>query len=362
MMSDQPHEIQLPLAEFDRSKLPPHQRNLLGEAFALAVRDHMQQEFTGAPGSAHIAITKDTIIIRWDDADTLSTPTERGIDNLKAGDYDTGIRFLELALARDPEDASARFNLAMALSDQDRLPEAISHLELLIARQPEHVGAWNALGVAKARARDIKGAIKALEQAYALDPIDGYVLKNLGGLMVHDESDLDAAATYLTLASHILPEDPQVWLSLGRLHEKLSETGRADTAYLRVIELEPAGELGQEAKTARSRIVESNFHKCGDIRPDATQYCLDALQKFNKLSKHEVQQITFEIAMLGTRGLDVNSPEKKYSIRTMPGSFSGLHLLCIEYVGFQSIDPSIDIQFDLAREYAAAKQLFEAVS
>ena len=37
-----------------------------------------------------------------------------------------------------------------------------------------------------------------------------------------------------------------------------------------------------------------------------------------------------------------------------PGKFSGLHLLCIEYVGFKLIDPSVDLGFDLTAEYAAA--------
>lgn len=70
--------------------------------------------------------------------------------------------------------------------------------------------------------------------------------------------------------------------------------------------------------------------------------------------KSEIQKISFEIAMLGTRGLDVNSPEQKYTLNSIPGKFSGLHLLCIEYVGFQIIDPSIDLGFDLSAEYTAA--------
>ena len=58
--------------------------------------------------------------------------------------------------------------------------------------------------------------------------------------------------------------------------------------------------------------------------------------------------------MLGSRGLDVNNPGKKYSVASLEGGFSGLHLLCIEYVGFQMIDPSIDLGFDLSSEYQAA--------
>ena len=56
-MSATPHEIQLALAEFDRSQLPADQRELTGEAFALAVRDHLQRTFAGTAGHAQIAIT-----------------------------------------------------------------------------------------------------------------------------------------------------------------------------------------------------------------------------------------------------------------------------------------------------------------
>jgi hypothetical protein len=72
------------------------------------------------------------------------------------------------------------------------------------------------------------------------------------------------------------------------------------------------------------------------------------------MPKQQVQVITFEIAMLGTRGLQVNDPAQQYTLRSIPGKFSGLHLLCIEYVGFKIIDPSVDLGFDLSAEYAEA--------
>ncbi len=62
--------------------------------------------------------------------------------------------------------------------------------------------------------------------------------------------------------------------------------------------------------------------------------------------------------MVGTRGLQVNDPAEQYSLRSIPGKFSGLQLLCIEYVGFQIIDPKVDIGFDLSAEYAAARVMF----
>jgi hypothetical protein len=82
------------------------------------------------------------------------------------------------------------------------------------------------------------------------------------------------------------------------------------------------------------------------------------MERFEGLPRAEVQKITFEIAMLGSRGLDVNDPAEQYTLRSIPGKFSGLHLLCIEYVGFQIIDPKVDLGFDLAAEYAAARAMF----
>ena len=73
----------------------------------------------------------------------------------------------------------------------------------------------------------------------------------------------------------------------------------------------------------------------------------------------QVQKIGFEIAILETRGLDINDSTPKYTLQSMPGKFSGLHLLCFEYVAFQQIAPGKDIGFDLSAEYQTARSLFE---
>ena len=88
-------------------------------------------------------------------------------------------------------------------------------------------------------------------------------------------------------------------------------------------------------------------------------YCLGALEHLSPLSPPEIQRITFEIAMLGTKGFEVNNPDQKYSLRSMDGKFSGLHLLCIMYVGSKLIAPESTPSFDLAIEYDEAKAMFE---
>lgn len=71
----------------------------------------------------------------------------------------------------------------------------------------------------------------------------------------------------------------------------------------------------------------------------------------------QVQKITFEIGMLGAKELKVSDPTECYTSISLPGTFSGLKLLCLEYVGFQMIDRSVNLDFDLTAEYEEALRI-----
>jgi hypothetical protein len=115
------------------------------------------------------------------------------------------------------------------------------------------------------------------------------------------------------------------------------------------------------ARRALSRIAESSFKEAGvgGVRPDAVMYCLSAIEKFSKMSHAEIQRCAYEIAMLGTKGISVNNPDKRYTLKSMEGSFSGLQLVCYQFVGFKRIAPQLDIGFDLSKEYEAALRISE---
>jgi hypothetical protein len=63
--------------------------------------------------------------------------------------------------------------------------------------------------------------------------------------------------------------------------------------------------------------------------------------------------------MLGTKGIKVNDPDKRYTLKSMEGTFSGLQLVCYQFVGFKRIAPQLDIGFDLSKEYEAALRISE---
>ena len=95
-MHDTPQEVQLALAEFDRTQLPESQRALQGDAFRQAVQQHLAAQFIGGQGAAEVVVTADRIIIRWTASTEAKTLTERGVDTLKQGDYDKGIATLRI--------------------------------------------------------------------------------------------------------------------------------------------------------------------------------------------------------------------------------------------------------------------------
>lgn len=57
------------------------------------------------------------------------------------------------------------------------------------------------------------------------------------------------------------------------------------------------------------------------------------------------------------KGLDINGPTPKYHLNSLPGEFSGLHLVSIMYVAFQQTAPGQDVGIDLSREYQAAQAI-----
>lgn len=67
-------------------------------------------------------------------------------------------------------------------------------------------------------------------------------------------------------------------------------------------------------------------------------YIKGAMDTFDSVRAAQAREITTEVAILGMSGLDINDPLQKYTLKSLPGSFSGLHLLAIMYTGLKAID------------------------
>ena len=87
---------------------------------------------------------------------------------------------------------------------------------------------------------------------------------------------------------------------------------------------------------------------------DAVFYMQGAMDEFDKKSQEEISQIVMEIALLGQGGLQINKPDKRYSLKSSPGDFSGLQLVSIMHTGIRLLDPKADTATGLDREYELA--------
>jgi len=155
------------------------------------------------------------------------------------------------------------------------------------------------------------------------------------------------------------PDDPQSILALVQCLETLGREHlpEADRLCAELIARFPHSPLVRVAEEARTRIAQASL-RCfdhGEIRTDVVQYITDALDRFEMLGPRRQEEIALEIAQLSQRGLDIIDPAQKYSLKTLPGNYCGLHLLAIMYAAFRTIDPTIDIGADFLREYEEAR-------
>ncbi len=136
--------------------------------------------------------------------------------------------------------------------------------------------------------------------------------------------------------------------------EGVDRISDADDQHVKLIRMVGPDYIVDLAKERRTALAQKTMRDRGSFRPDVMMYITGALDKFAGMTKSQIQAIGFEIAILGQRGLDINDPEQKYSLRTLPSEFSGLHLCSIMYAAFKQFASNEDVGIDFSKEYEAA--------
>ncbi len=133
------------------------------------------------------------------------------------------------AVAHQPDDAMAHYNLGVALVEAGRpAAETVPRFERALALDPAHTGALDNLGLVMLRARRYDEARRRFEQAIALAPDDGVARNDLGVLWLEQGRPGDALPQ-LERALRDEPELPKavVHRNLGKA---LAAVGRVDEA------------------------------------------------------------------------------------------------------------------------------------
>ncbi len=357
---EQPLEFTIATRDFDLHLLPESNRDPGTEEFGQAVVAHFEAQFAPMLGRTIVIVDAEQIRVSWVPGGATTSPMAFALSLLRAGQFDEAVPLLGMLLSSHPDDALILYNLGVAESELGDHAPALHHLSRAVENDPTNVDALIALALAQQRDGQEEAATGNLARAVVRDPENGNAHRNFGAIL-GNQGRLNDALSHFREAARLLPDDPKSVLGLAhalRQSEDEAKIREADQLYRRVIELDSDGQFGELARTARREYAERRFRHVPGLRMDAVMYCLSALERYADKDNQQVQGIAFEAALLGQNGFSVNDPSSQYTLRSLPGTFSGLGILSLMYVGFQRIKIGTDIGFDLSQEYAAAQQLF----
>jgi tetratricopeptide (TPR) repeat protein len=359
-----PLSFEFPISDFDLDLLPIDATLLRSDPELLrkAVVDYLSGRFKRLGGQANIAVKGDDIGVTWLPSSLTDHEKlfEYAVHLLQQHAYKEAEPILRALLKHGDNQGQIAFNLGMMLSDQQRLDEAIELLQVASSEMPESANVWNALGVAYERQRKPDLAVEALQKSHGLDENNPYTLRNLGSLL--SETAPDLALRYLRRAAELLPNDQASLYGYALALLRAGNTDTADEVLKKAVDLAPFTEIAERCREERTQLAHAGMREKAEVRMDVVMYILAALQLFESAGKEKTQTITFEIAMLGRGGLDINDPVQKYTLKSLPGKFSGLHLLAVMYAGLKQLAPKEDAGVDFSKEYESALKMREESS
>lgn len=354
----QEYSFSLPYSDFDLDLIGLSRADVGGAEFSEKVSEFFACQFAKFGGRARVVLSDagQTIDVTWTKEREFEDPGQRALELLRSGKIAEAIPLLSTIHFEKPQDTDTLYNLGVAYSELGHVQKALDILEQLIAIAPNHVHGLVAIGVAHIKSNDLQSGEMFLRRSLVVEPQNSWALKNLGACLLKLGKATEAVLVFQA-ALEASPNDIQSVFGLGQAYEETDRIDDADDQYVKLISIGGPEHILDLAKKRRTTIAQKTMRERGSFRPDVMMYITGALGKFSSMTKSQVQAIGFEIALLGQRGLDINDPEQKYSLRTMPGQFSGLHLCSIMYAAFKQFAPKEDVGIDFSKEYDAATSM-----
>ncbi|MGD0962214.1 MAG: tetratricopeptide repeat protein [Methylomonas sp.] len=357
-MTSTPQIVLVKIDDFDLTQLPAEHRDITAPSFNRYLREFL--ELDNGKNGYFTNITVNNEYISFEPDTQAKEQSDDALDALQRGNYPKGKKIFEELLPKYPKNIVVLYNLGLVYSDEGNLKRAIELLSTATAVHQEHAHAWTALAIAYMRNSNLEKAIEAANAAFEIAEDDPYVLRTAGSLMAQAGNTKDALRI-LEKAAQVAPTDSITLFSLAECliaDDKEANKQRADGLYKKVMELAPGSPQADRAADRRREFAYQGFRKTGDLRQDAVMFCLDALKDLKGKSPQEIAAVAMEAATLGEGGLSVDDPTQKYQLRTLPGTYSGLNVVCILHTAVQQVAPGNDSGFDIKAEYEEALKLF----
>jgi tetratricopeptide (TPR) repeat protein len=210
----------------------------------------------------------------------------------------------------------------MLYTDLGTPMKAIPLLQKCIELSPHNANAHVALGFAYMSSGDLKTAKEYTLKALKIVPDNPFALRNLGGILGKENDYLNAFYN-LQKSYNINPHDPQTVYGLAFSYMSLNDFENAEKYFRVLLDMQAPEMLKELARKGLGEIAFKTLKSRGP-RMDVVLYILGALGIFKGKSTQKVKDISFEIALLGRQGFEINDPTN--NLRS--GRFPANSLLC----------------------------------
>ena len=162
-----------------------------------------------------------------------------GTDLLSSGRPDDALRYFELALAEENDNAAAHYNRGKVLETRGELSDAAAEFETAARLRPDYAEAHNALGRVLALGGELDQAIGRFEEALRARPDYFNARLNLG-VILEKRGALDEAIVQLREAVRIDPDQVDAHYRLGRALDTRDDPAGAEKHLAAVVRLDPS--------------------------------------------------------------------------------------------------------------------------
>jgi tetratricopeptide (TPR) repeat protein len=127
---------------------------------------------------------------------------------------------------------------ALSLIESELYDEAADLLRIFLDKHPESIEGWYNLGFALASSGNEEEAVKAYDEALAIDNMIFEIWFNKATAL-YDIADFEGAKKCYEEALRIDPEDAEAWNNLGNAFSRLADARSAIEAYTRAVAIRP---------------------------------------------------------------------------------------------------------------------------
>lgn len=154
--------------------------------------------------------------------------------------YQLAINHFKIALELLPDQVMIHFNLANTYLSFKKYSEAIPHYLKTLKQQPTEIEAWHGLAHAYKHNNEIEEALKIYRHLASLTPEDSRIYYHLGYLNQQYKKNYPLANKYYQQALKINPDNKEVLLNSGLLHQHQGDIKRAIQIYKKLLAMAPS--------------------------------------------------------------------------------------------------------------------------